>query len=120
MMHHKKEIRIMKRIHILEKVNKKLRNRSGESISETLVALLISALALVMLAGAITTASRIVRVSRDKLGSYYTANENLATMTTSSGELTMNFSNSSDDIIVDFYENNVFGEDKTVIAYKKQ
>lgn len=110
----------MKRIRISGKVNMKLKDRSGESISETLVALLISAFALVMLAGAITAASRIVQNSRQKLGAYYTANENLATMKTKSYELTMSFSNSSDGITVDCYENNVFGEGKTVIAYKKQ
>lgn len=120
MMHHKKEIRIMKRIHIPEKVNKKLRDRAGESLSETLVALLISAFALVMLAGAIATASRIVMVSRDKLEHYYDENENLATMETSDGTLTMKFSNSTVKIPVYYYENDVFGTNKTVVAYKKQ
>ena len=56
---------------MIKKFKKKLNNRSGESISETLVALLISALALVMLAGAITSASRVIIKSRDKLDQYY-------------------------------------------------
>ena len=44
---------------------KKLKNSNGESISETLVALLISSLALVMLAGAMTAALRVVTTGRD-------------------------------------------------------
>lgn len=43
----------------------KLRGRAGESIAETLIALLISALALVMLAGAISSAANIVRTSKN-------------------------------------------------------
>ena len=58
----------------------KVRNTRGETISETLVALLIASLALVMLAGAITAANSIVRKSRDKLDDYYTANEVMVTM----------------------------------------
>ena len=38
---------------------KKLRSRRGESIAETLVAVLISAMAIMILAGAIITAARI-------------------------------------------------------------
>lgn len=58
----------------------KISSQKGESISETLVSLLISALALVMLAGAITSASRIVTGSRQKLEKYYEANEVMAVM----------------------------------------
>ena len=57
---------------------KKLRSKAGESITETLVALLISALALVMLAGAISSASGMITKSRTKLDRYYSANESMA------------------------------------------
>lgn len=57
--------------HKITKIMNKLGSSSGESISETLVALLISALALVMLAGVIATSSRIVRKSRESMESYY-------------------------------------------------
>ena len=53
---------------------KKVRSRAGETIGETLVALLISSLALVMLAGTITAASSIIRNSKDKMDSYYKQN----------------------------------------------
>ena len=51
---------------------KKLRSTAGESIGETLVALLISALALVMLAGAVSSASNIITRSNDAMNDYYT------------------------------------------------
>lgn len=58
----------------------KLRSRTGETITETLVSVLISALALVMLAGAITAASNIIKRSRNALSNYYAANEVMAEM----------------------------------------
>ena len=58
-----------------EKLKKKLKSRGGESISETLVALLISALALTMLAGAITSSLNVILQSREKIEEYYEDNE---------------------------------------------
>ena len=49
---------------------KKLRSRAGETIGETLVALLISSLALLMLAGAVSAASRAVQQSKTKIEEY--------------------------------------------------
>ena len=56
----------------------KLRDRAGESIAETLVGLLISALALLMLAGALTSASNIVNKSKTAMEDYYTNALNVA------------------------------------------
>ena len=61
---------------MVKKIRDKLNSSRGETISETLVALLISSMALVMLAGAITSASNVVERSRKKLDEYYSANEN--------------------------------------------
>ena len=58
----------------------KLRSHTGETITETLVSVLISALALVLLAGAISAAVRIINRSRDSLSEYYAANEVMAEM----------------------------------------
>ena len=55
----------------MKRVFAKLKNRAGESIGETLVALLISSLALLMLAGAITSASRIITDSNRAMQTYY-------------------------------------------------
>lgn len=103
----------------------KLRNKAGETISETLVALLIAALALVMLAGAISAASHMVTNSRNRLNGYYDKNEEpdgvvLMSSSTDSGTLTI-AGNDSDPTIsasVSIYQNTEFG-DNSVIAYKK-
>ena len=50
---------------------KKLRSCAGESIGETLIALLIAALALLMLAGAVSSASRIVTRNKAAMEDYY-------------------------------------------------
>lgn len=108
----------------------KLRSNAGESISETLVALLISALALVMLAGAISAASRIVTRSRSKMKEYYDNNEKLVNLSVESSAgrviITEDTSDpaSGDDqsaiasIPILYYENGTF-TNKTVIAYRK-
>ena len=54
-----------------KRLGKKLRSRAGETISETLVSLLVASLALVMLAGAIAAATRVIVKSKNKLDSYY-------------------------------------------------
>lgn len=98
----------------------------GESIGETLVALLISTLALTMLAGAITTTSNIVKKSREHLGQYYQRNEAEAGVVKMSVEndskkikITITESgglNISKDVY--YYQNDVFGSKKTVTSYK--
>lgn len=57
-----------------QRIIKKLASRAGESIGETLVALLISALALMMLAGAVSAGMRVVTNSKDKMDVYYKVN----------------------------------------------
>lgn len=57
---------------------RKLRNNAGETIAETLVALLISALALVMLAGAISSTANMIKTSDSKMAKYYTNDRKLA------------------------------------------
>ena len=104
---------------------KKIKSGVGETISETLIALLIAALALVMLAGAIAASSRVVNKGRDKLGSYYSVNNGLVNRSTSNrvGSITISDSASSSGIgsqsfSVAYYENNVFSNNP-VIAYKE-
>ncbi len=53
------------------KAKKKLRSRAGESIAETLIATLIAALALVMLAGAISSAANMITKSKTLMDKYY-------------------------------------------------
>lgn len=54
-------------------MKRKIHSKAGESIGETLIALLISALALVMLAGAIGSAARIITRSNAAVKSHYDA-----------------------------------------------
>ncbi len=58
--------------------SRKWKSRSGESITEVLVALLISAVALVMLASMITASSRLITQSKDRMESYYKNSNSLA------------------------------------------
>ncbi len=56
-------------------LSKKLKGNAGESIAEVLIALLITALALTMLASVITTAAKTITKSKKQMDAYYTANE---------------------------------------------
>lgn len=112
----------------------KLHSQSGETIAETLIALLISALALVMLAGAIGTAARIVTQSEDKMQAYYQEYNKLASPIDQSttNVLTIGFKNGANTVMlvnekdavgnigigVKYYNNQVFVS-KPVVAYAK-
>ena len=61
-----------------KKIKARVKSLAGETIAETLVALLISSLALLMLAGAVSSAVRIVLRSEDKLETYYEKDESVA------------------------------------------
>ena len=112
---------------MLDKLNKKIHNQAGESIGETLVALLIAALALVMLAGAISASSGVIMKGRNKLNAYYTANETdsgVVKMASGGSEVTngITIKDSSSSISEQSYKVTYFTNDefssKTVIAYK--
>lgn len=79
---------MMKHEDVRTRIRNKLGSSSGESISETLVALLISALALVMLAGVIAASSRIVTRSRESMSTYYDNCNEMVRMSAGSGSST--------------------------------
>ena len=103
---------------------KKLRSKSGESIAETLVAVLIAALALLMLAGTINTASRLITRSKTALDAYYTENNKLSehSSSNSSGTSTVTVSSGVADgwisCTVDLYENDKIGS-TPVVAFSR-
>ena len=113
-------------------LKQKLRSRAGETIAEPLVALWISALALVMLAGAISAGTRIIIQSENTMQAYYQENNTLATpgkgtdgTTTSPASISITDSESkpikldeTGDISVKYSKNVVFGS-KPVVAYVK-
>lgn len=59
---------------VIDKAQGKTKNHSGETIAETLVALLISSIALMMLASMINSTVNLVTKSEAKMGGYYTQN----------------------------------------------
>ena len=111
----------------MERVINKIRNCSGETIGETLVALLIGSLALTMLAGAVSSGARIIIRSREKMTEYYSDNNNITKEDASvaTGELTVSLKENSDtvylkenqsDVTVLSYTNDTF-EKNHVISY---
>ena len=117
-----------------KRILKKLSSQSGESIGETLVALLIAALALTMLAGAVSSAMNIVTRSKKSMDDYYTVNNAVvarATVQPSKNGLTVNgtvyhpngltltvsgLNSTNDDYTVDYWSNQQISGTQ-VIAY---
>ena len=81
---------------MIGRMKAKLLSPAGESIAETLIALLISALALLMLAGAVTTATRVVDLSRRHMAKYYSEDAKLAEIK-GSGTATVTLTDNTDD-----------------------
>jgi hypothetical protein len=109
----------------------KLKSRSGETISELLIALLISSLALTMLAGMITAASRIVRNSMKSMENYVEQENGIVSRSDggSPGTLTVRIDGSetarkltdedpNNYINVTFYRTDAFGK-VPVITYER-
>lgn len=76
----------------MDKVWKKVQNCAGESIAETLIAVLIIALALTMLAGMITATSNMIKTSKEKINDYYEANAPLETQASNDGTISVGIS----------------------------
>ena len=101
----------------------KLRNKAGETIAETLIALLIAAIALTMLAAMIASTVNVVTVSKDKIEEYYEKSVPLEQMVaegTGGSSATVAFSagNLSAEAEVVCYTNETFNStDKAVSAY---
>ncbi len=98
---------------------KKIRSKAGETIAETLVALLIAALALVMLAGAITSGTSAITRSKKKLDEYYKESESVA-QRASGGTGTVTITATGVNLpaySVNYYKNDEFSK-KPVISYK--
>ena len=58
-------------------INGKLKQKKGETLTETLVALLIGSLALVLLASMVTSSTKIITTSEMQLIQYYEQNNRL-------------------------------------------
>ena len=112
----------------MKKIAKKLRSQTGESIAETLIAVLVIAVALTMLAAMITATANMVKKSEKKMDEYYTANAALETLSggNSSNSISINISTNSSEggsssiesVSAVYVENRVLS--KPVIAYRLQ
>lgn len=101
----------------LKELQKKLKNQSGETIGETLVALLIASLALVMLASMIQTTVNVVKKSETMMTQYYEAESEMETA--SSGSATISITDAEGSLSVSesikYAENSTFP--KPVVTY---
>lgn len=68
-----------------KKILQKLRERSGESITEVLVAVLVSAVGLVLLAGMITATANLVEKSKNMMKDYVVSENTVVERYGSSG-----------------------------------
>ncbi|MBP3900922.1 MAG: hypothetical protein J6D53_05585 [Blautia sp.] len=114
----------------MNRIRAKLTSNAGESIGETLVALLIASLALVMLAGAISSGARVILRSEKKVDEYYLENNKISSMEGSTEQLTVKIKTKTGDgpgeevsltgndspVSANAYTNSVF-ENKKVIYY---
>ena len=110
-----------------KKCIEKIKSKAGESLAETLVALLIAAFAIVMLTGAISASFGVVVRSRKKIGEYYAKNEvdaGVVKMKGSGASGTMTITDGKgvidieDPYAVTYFKNDIFSK-KVVVAYKK-
>lgn len=103
-----------------KKALRKLKEQAGETIAEVLVALLISSVALIMLASMISSTNSMVTKSKNTMKAYYEANENLEKLQGSEDSIIITISgkNGTETITmkdVPCFENAVMG--KKVYAY---
>lgn len=113
----------------LQAMVKKLKSKKGESISEVLIALLVSALAVVLLAGMINASTEMIQKSKNKMEKYVNAENGIVEQNADdpdTGRVTVQVNNQAakltDDtpdtgIPVKYYTNSESGK-YTVRSYK--
>ena len=108
---------------IIEYLKKKIYHNGGESIAETLVALLIAAVGLVMLAAMITSGTRLVQKSQKKMNTYYQQNNVVAGENGNGSEMTIKIQENTgtqqvtQEFAVEYYENDTLSG-TSVISYR--
>ncbi len=106
----------------MHQVQKKLYNQSGETIAETLIAMLIASIALVMLASMINSTVNVVNKSKAKMEEYYEANALLENSAASGDTFTITIQGKEDSDSKLEQQQTVHGQKKetlsrTVAAY---
>ena len=114
----------------MEKMIKRIKNNHGESLTETLVAILVAGLAMALLSGMISTSVKLTSNSSRDIGRYYDQDKEVALkedagklegagtliIQEKNGETTYNIGKNS--ISVNYYMN-TNATKKPVISYKK-
>ena len=107
---------------------KKLSRNTGETLTETLVALLIAAIAITMLASMIMTSRSLIDSSKKRFDAYYIENNALSkhsgtstsgTATLSEGTTPVQLVNGSDSVSVNLFTNGEAPSNKPIISYVK-
>ena len=97
-------------------MGKRFKSRKGETITEVLVALLISALAIALLAGMMTASSNMINKSKDKIEKYVGAENTIVERSANSPDTgsvvfkdensaEIKLSDGADDVTVAYYAN---------------
>jgi len=106
-----------------KKLINKLKSQGGETLAEVLIALLISALALTMLAGIISASGKIVLGSMDKMKTYLSAENQIVSydaedpVSSAEGTLTLYIKKNGSDTKCKLTEQNA-GTDVDIVFYK--
>ncbi len=107
---------------------RKIKSNSGESIAETLIALLVAALGLIILASAINSTSNIITTSNNKIKEYNEKEKIVVQQKVESGTVTgkisfnnekVSYDSGSIDININIFINDVINE-KDVISFSKK
>ena len=112
---------------------RRTRSRAGESLTETLVALLIAAIAITMLASMIMTSTEMIHRSKNDFDAYYAQNNILAehpadggtgaqaTLSSGAGDTaqTIELQNGASTVAVKVYENSEAPDKTPVVSYVK-
>lgn len=116
---------------MIKNICKKLKSNNGESIAETLIALLVAALGILLLATMIQTSSSLITSSNKKMREYVDNENNIIEKTVESdtqvgqvsikdGTETLKFNRSESTTSVDIYYFEMDYGNKTVISFKKK
>ena len=100
-----------------QKIIRKLQSKAGDSIAEVLIALLISSLALVMLASMISSSANMITKSKSNMDDYYSKMNALASSSNATVDITIQMGSVSETVSgVSCYVDD--SDNETFISYK--
>ncbi len=111
----------MKLKSLTKTIKKKLSGKKGDSIAEVLIALLISSLALVMLAAMINSSDNMITYSKKKMSAYYSESAAFASPNVDGSQVTIAVKGVSMSYQVKYYvpNNPDFPALQSVVSFQK-